>query len=546
MRAPAGSSHCRTSHSKSSEGGETERRRKPVAGSIHSGCSPCATRAGGARSISASSLDMVRPCAPARRPSTDAVGLTSPFSIREREARLTSLSAESSSSDHRLARRNSRSRWARRRSAELRDGACASIYGKILSQMRTSRRRGYKPAERLRNASPRTRGRPICPRRLGVHYAASSQRNAPMSVSHHASIPAWTWTVPVLASGMLALKFAHVVPSDATLVLIVSGLLLGATVFAAVHHAEVLALKLGEPFGSILLAVAVTVIEVGLIVSIMFAGAEGSDRVARDTVFAAVMIVLNGVVGLCLVMGAGKHFEQTFQLQGASSALAVLGTLATLALILPNFTETTVGPSYSILQLEVIGVEALLLWGVFVFVQTIKHRDYFLDMEGTADSAEAPHEIPSARTALLSLVLLLISLAAVVLLAKVLSYPVDAGIAAAGLPKSFVGVVIALIVLLPEGLAATKSALVNRLQNSINLALGSAIASIGLTIPTVAVVSLAFGQRIALGISPIDITLLVLTLYISALTLGTGRTTVLQGAVHLVIFAAFLLVSAVP
>src|SRR5208337_453297 len=199
--------------------------------------------------------------------------------------------------------------------------------------------------------------------RPSVHTAAALQRDASMSALQHASIPVWTWVAPLLASGLLALKFAHVIPS-----------------------------------GSILLAVAVTVIEVALIVSIMLSGAEGSDRVARDTVFAAVMIVLNGVVGLCLVLGAGKHFEQTFQLQGASSALAVLGTLATLALILPNFTETTVGPSYSILQLEVIGLEALLLWGVFVFVQTIKHRDYFLDMEGTADSAEAPHEIPSART----------------------------------------------------------------------------------------------------------------------------------------------------
>ena len=367
-----------------------------------------------------------------------------------------------------------------------------------------------------------------------------------MPVSHHASIPTWTWAVPVLASGLLALKFAHVVPSDATFVLILAGLLLGATVFAAVHHAEVLALKLGEPFGSILLAVAVTVIEVGLIVSIMFAGAEGSDRVARDTVFAAVMIVLNGVVGLCLVLGAGKHFEQTFQLQGASSALAVLGTLATLALILPNFAEAAPGPSYSVLQLEGVGLMSLVLWGVFVFVQTVKHRDYFLDAPGDADTDETPHETPGARIALLSLVLLLASLGAVVLLAKMLSYPVDTGIAAAGLPKAFVGVVIAVIVLLPEGLAAVKSALRNRLQNSINLALGSAIASIGLTIPTVAVVSLALDRQIALGVSPTDMTLLVLTLYIAALTLGTGRTTVLQGAVHLVIFAAFMLISAVP
>ena len=157
-----------------------------------------------------------------------------------------------------------------------------------------------------------------------------------------------------------------------------------------------------------------------------------------------------------------------------------------------------------------------------------------------------PQEIPDADVSLASLALLPASLVAVVLLAKVLSAPLDAGIAAAGLPKAFVGVVIAMIVLLPEGLAAVKSALRNRLQNSINLALGSAIASIGLTIPTVALVSLALNRQVALGLSPTNMTLLVLTLYIAALTLGTGRTTVLQGVVHLVIFAAFLLVSAVP
>jgi Ca2+:H+ antiporter len=381
--------------------------------------------------------------------------------------------------------------------------------------------------------------------RLSCTLTHSHEPDGSMSASHHASIPAWTWVVPLVASGLLGLKFAHVVPADAAYVLIIAGLLLGATVFAAVHHAEVLALKLGEPFGSILLAVAVTVIEVGLIVSIMLSGADGSDRVARDTVFAAVMIVLNGVVGLCLVLGAGRHFEQTFQLQGASSALAVLGTLATLALILPNFAEAASGPSYSILQLEGIGLMSLALWGVFVFVQTVKHRDYFLD--APSDGFDEPaHEIPGAWIALISLALLIIALAAVVLLAKSLSYPVDAAIAAAGLPKAFVGVVIAVIVLMPEGLAAVKSALRNRLQNSINLALGSAIASIGLTIPAVALVSLMLNQQIALGVSQTDMTLLILTLYISALTLGTGRTTVLQGAVHLVIFAAFMLVSAVP
>ena len=271
-----------------------------------------------------------------------------------------------------------------------------------------------------------------------------------MSAPRHASIPAWTWVVPLASAALLALKFAHVVPADAAYVLIFAGVLLGATVFAAVHHAELLALKLGEPFGSILLAVAVTVIEVGLIVSIMLAGAEGSDRVARDTVFAAVMIVLNGVVGLCLVLGAGRHFEQTFQLQGASSALAVLGTLATLALILPNFAEAASGPSYSILQLEGIGLMSLVLWGVFVFVQTVKHRDYFLDAPDDVFD-EPRQEIPGGWIALTSLALLIIALAAVVLLAKALSYPVAAGIAAVGLPKAFVGVVIAVIVLMPEG-----------------------------------------------------------------------------------------------
>jgi Ca2+:H+ antiporter len=366
----------------------------------------------------------------------------------------------------------------------------------------------------------------------------------------HRAIPAWTWITPTLASGLLVLKFLHVVPSDATSLLVLAGVLLGAAVFAAVHHAEVLALKLGEPFGSILLAVAVTVIEVALIVSIMVSGAAGSDAVARDTVFAAVMIVLNGVVGLCLIAGGRRHFEQTFQLQGASSALAVLGTLAALALILPNYTLTVLGPSYSPTQAIFVGIASLVLWGVFVFVQTVKHRAYFLDDPEDGDEdldiPMPPLEKPSDREALICLGLLLVSLVAVVLLAKTLSYSLDKGIAAAGLPHSFVGVVIAAIVLLPEGIAATKSAIKNQLQNSINLALGSAIASIGLTIPTVAVVSLILGQSLSLGISAANMTLLVLTLFVSTLTLGTGRTTVLQGAIHLVIFAVFLLVSAIP
>ncbi len=219
-----------------------------------------------------------------------------------------------------------------------------------------------------------------------------------MSSPSPTSIPAWAWATPLLASALLALKLTHIVSSDDTYVLVLAGLFLGATVFAAVHHAEVLALKLGEPFGSILLA--------------------------------AVMIVLNGVVGLCVVLGAGRHFEQTFQLQGAVSALAVLGTLATLALILPNFAEAASGPSYSILQLEGVGLMSLVLWCVFVFVQTVKHRVYFLDAPGDEDSNDALHSAPSMLVTLLSLGLLVVSLAAVVLLAKTLSYRIGWGLGA--------------------------------------------------------------------------------------------------------------------
>lgn len=370
-----------------------------------------------------------------------------------------------------------------------------------------------------------------------------------MASAHHATIPIWTWVMPALACVLLALKFLDVIPSEAAIVLVLAGLLLGASVFAAVHHAEVLAFKLGEPFGSILLAVAVTVIEVALIVSIMASGAPGSEAVARDTVFAALMIVLNGIVGLCLVMGGARHFEQTFQLQGASSALAVLGTLAALTLILPNYTLTAFGPSFSSTQVIFVGSVALVLWGVFVFVQTVKHRNYFVDAPVVAqgvDENDTEYEKPTDGVALASLGLLLVSLVAVVLLAKALSPSLDKAIAFAGLPQAFVGVVIAAIVLLPEGIAAAKSAIKNQLQNSINLALGSAIASIGLTIPTVAIVSIILNQNLVLGISPANMTLLLLTLFVSTLTLGTGRTTVLQGTVHLVIFAVFLLFSAIP
>jgi Ca2+:H+ antiporter len=368
-----------------------------------------------------------------------------------------------------------------------------------------------------------------------------------MTSRPHRSTPIWTWAVPAAASLLLVLKFSGLVSLDAGLVLILAGLLLGGAVFAAVHHAEVLALRSGEPFGSILLAVAATVIEVALIVSIMLSGSAGSDAIARDTVFSSVMIALNGVIGLCLVLGARRHHEQSFQLDGASAALAVLGALATFALVLPNYTLTTLGPQYSPIQLLFVGAVSLALYCIFIFVQTIRHRDYFLDsVDDATTSGNAPHDSPSNGITAISAGLLIVSLVAVVLLAKGLSYPLDRAVVAAGLPQSFVGVVIAAIVLLPEALAAVNAAVRNRLQSSMNLALGAALAGIALTIPTVAVVSLLLGQRLVLGLMPGSAVLLLLTLFVSTLTLGTGRTTVLQGAVHLVIFAVFILLAAVP
>lgn len=362
--------------------------------------------------------------------------------------------------------------------------------------------------------------------------------------SHH-SIPVWTWAGPLAAALFLAAWLFGLGGGAGDAGLVAAGLLLGVAVFASIHHAEVLAVRLGEPFGSILLAVSVTVIEVALIVSILLSGVEGSQAVARDTVFAALLIVLNGVVGLCLVVGGKRHHEQNFHRQGAVSALGVLGTIATLALVLPNYTVSAPGPLYSSAQLAIIAAATLALYVVFVFVQSVRHRDYFLYGEDESAKGGGVEAVPNS-VAWASVVLLLLSLTAVVLLAKILSKPLDAVIVAAGLPKSFVGVVIAGVVLLPEGIAAVKAALANRVQSSVNLALGSAIASIGLTIPVVAAVSLLFDIPLVLGLAPEDMTLLLLTLFVSSLTLGTGRTTILQGAIHLVIFVAFLLIAAAP
>ena len=355
-----------------------------------------------------------------------------------------------------------------------------------------------------------------------------------------ANTPWWTWAWPGLA--WLILLMTSLLGGG--IVAAVAGVALLGTVFAAVYHAEVVAHRVGEPFGTLVLALAVTVIETALIVSVVIAAPAEKAGLARDTVFAAVMIVCNGIVGLCLLMGGARHHEQGFQVQGASAALAVLVALTSLTLIFPNYVASELGPLYSTPQLVFAGLVSLVLYGSFVFIQTVRHRDYFLAVQDDDQEAHAP--LPANRTAVLSAGLLLVSLVAVVGLAKVLTPAVELGIAYAGMPKAVVGIIIALLVLLPEGLAALRAARSNRLQTSLNLALGSALATIGLTIPAVAAVSIVLRQPLELGLDGKDQALLALTLLLSVITLGTGRTTVLQGIVHVVMFAVFLFFALVP
>ncbi|MPW20842.1 ionic transporter y4hA [Paraburkholderia sp. CNPSo 3157] len=354
-------------------------------------------------------------------------------------------------------------------------------------------------------------------------------------------LPRWTIAAPLLA--WVVLGGAYALPGNGLLVTL-AAIALGCSVFAGVHHAEVVAHRIGEPFGTLVLAVAVTVIEVALIVSVMLSAGPEKAELARDTVFAAVMLVCNGIVGVCLLFGGLRHGEQGFQIRGASAALAVLTSLSGLSLVMPNYISVTLGPALTASQLAFAGVSSLVLYGVFVFVQTVRHRDYFL--ADAADDESAHAAPPSARIALTSSVLLMVCLVAVVLLAKVLSPVVERAVLEAGAPIAVVGIVIAALVLLPEGLAAVRAARANRLQTSLNLALGSALASIGLTIPTVALVFIWMDRPLTLGITGRDTVLLALTLLISTLTLGTGRTTILQGAVHLSLLAAYLFLSFVP
>ena len=347
----------------------------------------------------------------------------------------------------------------------------------------------------------------------------------------------WTILGPVIGFFLLVATWDSHPPA---VILVIVGLFLAASVLGAVHHAEVIAHRVGEPFGSLVLAVAVTIIEVGLIVTLMVGDSAGNEALARDTVFAAAMITCNGILGISVLIGALRGHVASFNAEGTATALATVSALAVLTLVLPTFTTSAPGPEFTASQLTFAAVASIVLYGSFVFVQTVRHRDYFVsDVEEHA----AP---PSDREALTSLALLVIALVAVVGLAKIESEPIEDVVTGLGAPKSAVGVVIALLVLAPETLAAVRNARRGRVQTSFNLALGSAMASIGLTIPAIAVASIWLEGPLVLGLDSTQIVLLVITTIVGALTVLPGRATVQEGGVHLVLFAAFVFLAVNP
>ncbi len=362
----------------------------------------------------------------------------------------------------------------------------------------------------------------------------------------HGPTPRSAWIFPALSvllfAGVTATGYSFV-PSAAGLIFAaVLLVILFGTVFAAVHHAEMIAHRIGEPYGTLLLTLSVTIIEVALISTIML-GDKEVPALARDTVFAVVMIVCNGLVGTCIFIGGLRYREQDFQVSGANVYLSVLFMLATITLVLPNYTLTTPGPSYSATQLGFVSVVTILLYGVFLYTQTIRHRDYFV--RDTAEETDDGVHM-SAKMLSLSIGLLLLSLLGVVLLAKKFSLVVDVAIAIVGAPPALAGVVVAMLILLPEGVAALAAARNNDLQKSVNLALGSSLATIGLTIPAVATAAYLLSKQLVLGLDPQDVVLLLLTFILSMLTFGTGRTNILFGLVHMLVFAIFIFMVFVP
>jgi Ca2+:H+ antiporter len=367
----------------------------------------------------------------------------------------------------------------------------------------------------------------------------------------HTSRPPTT----AIAFPFLAIAFVFVAPfigydpsaqPPSNYSLVVSGvmivIMLGA-VFAAVHHADVIAHRVGEPYGTLVLTLAVTVIEVALIESIVLTPGS-SPALARDTVFAVIMIVCNGLIGLCVIWGGLRHHEQEYQTSGAGVYLTVLGALSVLTLVLPNYTVTTIGPYFSNPQLIFISVITVILYGAFLFIQTSRHTEYFRAEVG--DASHPAHDHPSNRLVLISVIMLLVALSGVILTAKKFAIILEAGLSHFGAPPAVAGIIIAMVVLAPESITAVRAAERNELQKSLNLALGSSLATIGLTIPAVAITNVFIGKQIEIGLSGRDTLLLALTLFLSLLTFGTGRTNILSGLVHLVVFATFLFLVFVP
>jgi Ca2+:H+ antiporter len=355
----------------------------------------------------------------------------------------------------------------------------------------------------------------------------------------------WQVAVPLLAVAVLVVTWGRSLPG---VVVTLVAVLLALSVLAAVQHAEVVALRVGEPFGSLVLAVSVTVIEVGLIVILMADGGPEAATLARDTVFAAFMITCNGILGLSLLVGSLRRHVAIFHAEGTGAALATVLTLATLSLVLPRFTTTEPGPEFSPGQLVFAAVASIGLYALFVAVQTHRHRDFFLPAEpAESDQEEDSHaEPPSNRTALVSLGLLILALVAVIGDAKSVSPAIAGTVDTLGMPQAVVGVSIAMLILLPETLAAVRAAHRHRVQTSLNLALGSAMASIGLTIPAIAVASIWLDGPLVLGLGGTEIVLLALTAVVGVLTVVPGRATLLQGGVHIALLAAFLFLAASP
>jgi Ca2+:H+ antiporter len=310
--------------------------------------------------------------------------------------------------------------------------------------------------------------------------------------------------------------------------------------FAVVHHAEVLAVRLGEPLGTLVLTLAVIGIEVTMISAVMLTG-EGKPDLARDAMLAVTMIVMNGMIGLALLVGGLRHHEQEYNLQGANSFLSLIVPLTVLGLILPNFTVTSPGPTFSVVQSVFLAIMSIAIYGIFLIIQNRRHREYFI--RPATDKVEHPihSEHTSAHSSAFHSVLLMLYLLAIVVLAEEIAIPIDHGIEVLHAPVALGGFLVAILVLSPESLTATRAALHNDLQRSINILLGSVLASIGLTIPAVLTIGLITGKTVVLGLDHANALLLALTLFVSSLTFTRNRTNVLMGAVHLLLFLAYVM-----